>query len=36
MAKGKLLTLGETDFIKKTFGIGFHLEVTLQENKELK
>ena len=29
MAKGKLLTVGRTDFIKKTFGIGFHLEVAL-------
>lgn len=27
MAKGKLLTVGSVDFIKKQFGIGFHLEI---------
>lgn len=29
MAKGKLLTVGQTDFIKKKFGIGFHLEIIM-------
>jgi ATP-binding cassette subfamily A (ABC1) protein 3 len=27
MAKGKLLTVGSADFIKKNFGIGYHLNV---------
>jgi hypothetical protein len=27
MAKGHLLTLGSADFIKKNFGIGYHLNV---------
>ena len=27
MAKGKLLTVGSSDFIKKQFGIGYHLSV---------
>jgi ATP-binding cassette subfamily A (ABC1) protein 3 len=27
MAKGKLLTVGSSDFIKKNFGIGYHLGV---------
>lgn len=29
MAKGKLLTVGDTDFIKKKFGIGYHLEINM-------
>lgn len=29
MAKGKILTVGTSDFIKKKFGIGFHLEVQI-------
>jgi ATP-binding cassette subfamily A (ABC1) protein 3 len=27
MAKGKLLILGSPDFIKKNFGIGYHLNI---------
>lgn len=27
MAKGKLLTLGSAEFIKRNFGIGYHLNV---------
>ena len=27
MAKGKLLAVGTTEFIKKNFGIGYHLSV---------
>lgn len=27
MAKGKLLALGTSDFIKKNFGVGYHLNV---------
>jgi ATP-binding cassette, subfamily A (ABC1), member 3 len=27
MAKGKLLAVGTTDFIKKNFGVGYHLKV---------
>lgn len=27
MAKGKLLTVGSSDFIKKNFGVGYHLYV---------
>ncbi len=27
MAKGKLLTVGSSDFIKKNFGIGYHLGI---------
>lgn len=30
MAKGKLLTIGSVNFIKKKFGIGFHLEVIIK------
>ena len=29
MAKGKLLTVGSADYIKKNFGIGYHLNVYL-------
>ena len=32
MAKGKLLTVGSSDFIKKQFGIGFHLEIMIPLN----
>lgn len=31
MAKGKLLTVGTSDYIKKTFGIGYHLTIGLKE-----
>ena len=27
MARGELLTLGTCDFIKKKFGVGYHLNV---------
>jgi len=27
MAKGKLLTVGSVDFVKKNFGIGYHLNI---------
>lgn len=27
MAKGKLLTVGSNDFVKKNFGIGYHLNI---------
>jgi ATP-binding cassette subfamily A (ABC1) protein 3 len=27
MAKGKLLTVGSADFIKRNFGIGYHLNI---------
>lgn len=29
MARGKLLTVGTSEFIKKQFGIGYHLELNL-------
>lgn len=32
MAKGKLLTVGSSDFIKKKFGVGYHLYVYVREN----
>lgn len=28
MAKGKLLTVGSSDYIKKKFGIGYHLKIS--------
>jgi ATP-binding cassette subfamily A (ABC1) protein 3 len=31
MAKGKLLTLGSCDFIKKKFGIGYHLKISAKQ-----
>lgn len=31
MAKGKLLTLGSSEFIKKNFGVGYHLTVSKKE-----
>ena len=27
MAKGRLLALGSTEFIKKNFGVGYHLKL---------
>lgn len=27
MAKGRLLTVGSVDFVKKNFGIGYHLNI---------
>ena len=36
MSKGKLLTLGTSEFIKKNFGVGYHLEISaafLEESK---
>lgn len=27
MAKGKLLAVGTSDFIKKNFGVGYHLKI---------
>lgn len=32
MAHGKLLTLGTSDFIKKTFGIGYNFRVSNKVN----
>lgn len=32
MAKGKLLTVGSADFIKKNFGIGYHLNIYRKKN----
>lgn len=32
MGRGKLLTVGTCDFIKKKFGIGYHLEIKYTEN----
>ena len=32
MARGKLLTLGSCDYIKKKFGIGYNLTVFFNEN----
>ncbi len=31
MAKGKLLTVGTNDFIKKNFGIGYNLTIGLKD-----
>lgn len=33
MAKGKLLTLGTSDYIKKKFGIGYHLSIYFNEDR---
>lgn len=32
MAKGKLLVLGTNDFIKRKFGIGYHLTLSKKQN----
>ena len=32
MAKGKLLTLGSSDYIKKKFGIGYHLTIFMKDD----
>ena len=32
MAKGKLLTVGSSDFIKKKFGIGYNLIINYESN----
>lgn len=34
MAKGKLLAVGTSDFIKKNFGVGYHLRVFPNSNYE--
>ena len=31
MARGKLLTLGSVEFVKKNFGIGYHLNIYSKE-----
>ncbi len=31
MARGKLLTLGSSDFIKKNFGVGYKLSITKRD-----
>ena len=33
MSKGKLLILGTSRYIKKTFGVGYHLIITSKVNK---
>jgi ATP-binding cassette subfamily A (ABC1) protein 3 len=35
MARGKLLTLGSSDFIKKNFGVGYHLILSPKQNEEI-
>jgi len=32
MANGKLLILGTGDFIKKKYGVGYHLHITSMNN----
>lgn len=35
MTHGKLLTIGSSNFIKKTFGIGYHLKINAKTNHTL-
>ena len=33
MAKGKLLAVGTSEFIKKNFGVGYHLTISYDSKK---
>jgi hypothetical protein len=35
MAKGELLTVGSSNFIKKNFGVGYHLTITSKSDNSL-
>lgn len=34
MANGQILTIGSSNFIKKTFGVGYHLKINAKQTKK--